>query len=146
MVEFVKVIDEANYELTPITNTIISSFTFPNLLNVDKEFGGDDYNHYYRISSYAQDVTGVIDTGNAGSWTFGDGAYSECTVTWEDGTTESYVYRDIMTPPDDSGTGDAIKVFSLTANTKNISRTWVFSVVDDEDRYYHVNIIQGAKS
>ena len=146
MVEFVKVIDESNYELTPITNTIISSFTFPNLLNVDKEFGGDDYNHYYRISSYAQDVTGVIDTGNAGSWTFGDGAYSECTVTWEDGTTESYVYRNIMTPPDDSGTGDAIKVFSLTANTKNISRTWVFSVVDDEDRYYHVNIIQEAKS
>ena len=51
-----------------------------------------------------------------------------------------------MTPPADSGTGDAIKVFSLTANTKNISRTWVFSVVDDEDRYYHVNIIQEAKS
>lgn len=141
-VEFVKIIDEDNYRLTPITNTIISSFTFPNLQNVDEEFGGDDRNHYYRISSDAQNVKGVIDVGNAGSWAFGDGAYSECSVTWEDDTSEYYVYRDIMTPPADSGTGNAVKVFALTANTKNISRTWDLYIVDDEDRYYHVYIIQ----
>lgn len=144
-VEFVKVIDEENYKLTPISNTLVVSFTFPILVNVDEEYGGDDTHHYYRISSEAQDVTGVINVGNAGGWTFGDGSYSECRVVWEDDTYETYMYRDIMTPSDESGSGDTIKVFHLTANDKDISRTWEFSLQDGDDRYYYVYIIQDRK-
>ena len=143
-VEFIKVIDEENYKLTPITNTIIASFTFPNLLNVDDEFGGDERDHYYRISADAQDVTGVINVGNAGSWSFGDGAGASCIVTWTDGTSESYLYSDIMEPSNDYGSGDAIKVFSLTANTKSIERTWYFNILDNDDRGYKVHIIQSG--
>lgn len=143
-VEFIKVIDEENYELTPITNTLIASFTFPNLQNVDDEFGGDEREHYYRISADAQDVTGVINVGNAGSWVFGDGAWAECYVTWTDGTSESYLYRDIMEPSNDYGSGDTIKVFHLTANTKKLERTWYFNILDNDDRSYSVHIIQSG--
>lgn len=148
-VEFVKVIDPQNYKLTPITNTIIASFTFPNLTNVDDEFDdgyGNLYEHYYRITATAQDVTGVINVGNAGSWVFGDGVGGECSVTWTDGTSQYYAYRDIITPSEDYGNGDAIRVFHLTANTKNMERTWRFSIVDNDDRWYTVNIIQAANS
>lgn len=143
-VEFVKVIDPENYELTPITNTIIASFTFPNLENADAEFGGDDRNHYYRISADAQSVTGVINLGNAGSWVFGDGRGADYSVKWTDGTAEYGLYTEIMTPPNDFGSGDAIKVFHLTANNKNLERTWRFYIQDDADRSYFVNIIQAA--
>lgn len=142
LVEFVKVIDEDNYTLTPITDVLIAEFTFPNLTNVDEEYGGNDYKHYYTISSSAQDVTGVINVGNAGSWVFGDGAGAECYVTWEDDTYETYLYSEIMTPRNDTGQGDAIKVFALTENEKEISRTWHFNIIDDNDRYYNVYIIQ----
>lgn len=143
-VEFIKVIDSDNYRLTPITNTNIASFTFPNLTNVDNEFGGNEREHYYRISSDAQDVTGVINVGNAGSWSFGDGAGAETQVVWTDGTYETYVYSDIMEPSNDYGTGDTIKVFSLTANTKSIERTWNFNILDNDDRSYIVHIIQSG--
>lgn len=144
-VEFIKVIDEENYKLTPISNTLVVSFTFPNLQNVDEEYGGDDTHHYYRISADAQEVTGVINVGNAGSWVFGDGVGAETQVVWEDDTYETYLYSDIMTPPADSGSGDAIKVFALTENEKDISRTWEFSLQDGDDRYYYVYIIQDRK-
>lgn len=140
-VEFVKVIDSKNYELKPITTTIIASFTFPNLENVDEEYGGGLYEHYYKMPYSATITTAMIDTGNAGNWCFSD----TCHVLWEDGMEEYYEYDELMTPTNTCGSGDGLKTFSFPMNTRDIPCTWEVGIFDNDDRYYHCYIMQGAR-
>lgn len=142
-VEFVKVIDAENYKLTPISNIVIASFTFPNLQNVDNENGGDNFKHYYRISSDAQDIKGLISLGNAGSWYFTD-SYEITYQNGEGGYIDYEENPDIMTPSTLRGTGDTVKTFHIPQNDSNMRRTFIFSIQDSSDRYYDCYIIQDA--
>lgn len=137
-VEFVKVIDVNNYRLEPITSVITADFYFPELDEVDRI----DNERWYEIGYLAKDIKGVIDVGNADSWVFGDGAGADFTVEYADGTIEIYPYLDIVTPKQDTGSGNAIIVFSIPRNTSGQERTFTFNITDDADRVYICHVTQ----
>jgi hypothetical protein len=140
VVEFIKVIDTNNYRLDEITSTIVVSFTFKDILNVDNEYGGDSRNHYYRISGEEQDVKAIIDVGDAGSWSFSDDMY----IIYEDTSDEYVYYEDYMTPTNTSGSGNAVKTFHFPENDSGMYREFRMALVDDEDRWYDCTVIQDS--
>ena len=145
-VEFVKVIDANNYSLTPITDGIIGSFTFPDLENIDDEYDDSNiYRHYYRMGVAGGYADGYIDFGGTGIWCFGDGEDSSFSVEYEGGNTYYYQYADYMTPTNECGEGDAVKRFYIEENNSTDKRTYSFVIQDGYDRYYKCYIVQDGK-
>lgn len=140
-VEFVKVIDVNNYNLSNITSSAYYSYTFPALKEVN--YVEDEYREirYYEIGAEAQTLTAKIYAQGTGGWFLGD----YIAVNYENGTGEQLYYEDIMTPSNTSGSGDAIKKFDIPANTREISRTLTFLLQDNNDNYHNCIITQAGK-
>lgn len=133
--DFVKVQDVENFTINSFTRNPNISFTFP-ALKLESSQGN---NNYYRISSEAQDIVGLIYTQNAGYWVFENDRFM---LNYEDGTKEWYDYVDYMTPTTLSGQGDTFKTFSIPANTSIMERTWKFQILSGDDEYFNCYIIQ----
>lgn len=142
-VEFIKVMDVDNYNLSNITNSAKYSYTFPALKEVnyiEYEYGGED--RFYEIGPEAQTLIARIYAQGTGSWFLQD----YISIRYEDGTYSGLEYEDVMTPPNISGTGDEVKTFNIPANPSGMSRTITFSLEDSDDDFHNCIITQAANT
>lgn len=143
-IEFVKVIDTANYELEPIRHTAVRSFTISNLVDVSEDYTTSENERYYETGSGAYGAVMMIEVGQAGSWWLGGDDHT-FSISYADGrTTEYYEIVDWITPNTVRGTGDGMVTFNITENTEDVDRTFSISVMYEDDSYKHIYIIQQA--
>ena len=141
-VEFIKVMDVDNYNLSNITSSAKYSYTFPALKEVNYiEYDNGAEDRFYEIGAEAQTLTARIYAQGTGGWYLGD----YIGIEYEDGTYSSLEYEDVMTPPNYSGSGDAIKKFNIPANPSGMSRTLTFPLEDNDDVFHTCYITQAAK-
>ena len=150
VVEFIKVIDPENYTLNEIkmTSDVTFYFTGSNVVEVTDDYPSAERTRWFMIDWETQKVDAVIETGNAGSWCFGDGRGGSYGVQYEGGEWVYGAYEDLV-GQQECGSGNALVEFNIPQNDPYYGqaqeRTFNFSIVTDDDTNYYVKLIQGAK-
>lgn len=150
VVEFIKVIDPENYTLNEIkmTSEVGFYFTGSNVVEVTDDYPSQERTRWFKIDWQAQKVNAIIDTGNAGSWCFGDGRGADYGVQYEGGEWEYGAYEDLV-GQNECGSGNAMIEFNIPQNDPYYDqaqeRTFNFSIVTDDDTNYYVKLIQEGK-
>lgn len=144
--EFVKVMDTDNYRNDIIINDAVYSIYIVNVpLVKEEEDPTGAMSRYYTITSDAQDLILRVKSQGA-NWCLNSESAPNIDYKYEDGTYGSLDMNKVMKPSNNCNDGDGERVISIPENTKAMSRTFNFYVVDSADRFHHCYVTQSANS
>ena len=142
--EFVKVMDTDNYRNDIIINEAVYSIYIVNVpLVKEEEDPTGAMSRYYTITSDAQEL--ILRVKSQGSrWCLNSESAPNIDYKYEDGTYGSLDMNQVMKPSNNCNDGDGERIISIPQNTKAMSRTFNFYVVDSADRFHHCYVTQLA--
>lgn len=138
-VEFIKVMNKANYQLKQLSMSPIIDFYLPDYTPVSVESTSDVVEiKNYTIDGTVTAVTASIEVQDGGPWAYGDGPGANYSLYYNGLPYDSVYapYTDITASHEDHGSGNTMDTFILGINPSGISRTFNFNIIVYASREY----------